>query len=76
MEPTDEELIAQIMTEGTRTVLECEVLSEDRARVTKMKYTHTLGEVEKTIEYVNKKEHSSKYAQKKNQKVLTKAVKK
>lgn len=75
MEPTDEEIIAQIIIEGTPTVLEYEVISEDRARVKKMKYNHVLGEVENTIDYVNKKEHSSKYAQKKNQKVLTKAVK-
>jgi hypothetical protein len=76
MEPTDEQLIEQIISEGTPTVLEYEVIADDRARVKKMKYTHTLGEVENTIEYVNKKEHSSKYAQKKNQKILTKAVKK
>ena len=72
-ELTDDQLIEQIMTEGTATVLEMEVLSEDRARIKRMKYTHALGEVENVIEYVNPKEHSSKFAQKKNTKTLKKA---
>jgi hypothetical protein len=75
MEPTDEQIIEQILAEGVATVLAYEILSEDRARINRMKYSHALGEVENAIEYVNKKEHSSKFAQKKNQKVLTKAGK-
>ena len=75
-ELTDDQLIEQIMAEGTPEVMEYEVLSEDRARVNRMKYTHVLGEVENVIEYVNPKEHSSKYAQKKNTKILKKAAKK
>lgn len=75
-ELTDDQLIEQIMTEGTATPLELEALSEDRARIKRMKYTHALGEVENVIEYVNPKEHSSKFAQKKNTKILKKAAKK
>jgi hypothetical protein len=72
-ELTDEQIIEKIMAEGTPELLEYEVLSEDRIRVLKMKYTHELGEVENVIEYVNPKEHPSKFAQKKNQKSLKKA---
>jgi hypothetical protein len=74
-ELTDEQLIEQIMAEGTPELLEYEVISEDRVRVKKMKYKHALGDVENTIDYVNSKEHPSKFAQKNNQKTLTKAEK-
>lgn len=75
-ELTDDQIIEQIMTEGTPVLLDYEIIAQDRVRVKKMKYTHDLGEVENDIEYVNPKEHNSKYAQKKNSKKLTKADKK
>ena len=72
-ELTDDQLIEQIMTEGTPELLVYEVIAEDRVRVKKMKYKHTLGEVDNVIEYVNPKEDRSKFAQRKNEKSLLKA---